>query len=109
MKLNITNIKTFHNAAKFNQPHMLQSSYIHAALKSKSKKNRVITEKESGYVRQYLVKDDGSKTLISEMREGTMQQTRTHNESNDRSNADGLMKFLNSSSIVHPSNIKTIK
>lgn len=109
MKLNVTNINTFHNAAKFNQPHTLQTSYIHVALKSKSQKNRVITEKENGYVRQYLVKDDGSKILISEMREDTTQQTRTHNESNDRSNADALMQFLNSPSIVHPSSIKTIK
>ncbi|MGE7920987.1 hypothetical protein ACQKM9_18915 [Viridibacillus sp. NPDC093762] len=109
MKMNVTNIKTFHNAAKFNQPHILQSSYIYAALKSKSKKNRVITEKENGYVRQYLVKEDGTKILISEMREDTAKQAPIHNGSNTRSNTDDLMKLLNFSTNVHPSNIKTIK
>ncbi|KOO48219.1 hypothetical protein [Viridibacillus arvi] len=105
MKMNVTNIKTFHNAAKFNQPHILQSSYIYAALKSKSKKNQVITEKENGYVRQYLVKEDGTKILISEMREDTTKQAPIHNESN----TNDLMKMLNFSTNVHPSNIKKIK
>lgn len=103
--MNVTNTKTFHNAAKFNQPHILQSSYIYAALKSKSKKNQVITEKENGYVRQYLVKEDGTKILISEMREDTTKQAPVHNESNTHD----LMKLLNFSTNVHPSNIKTIK
>lgn len=103
--MNVTNIKTFHNAAKFNQPHILQSSYIYAALKSKSKKNQVITEKENGYVRQYLVKEDGTKILISEMREDTIKQAPIHNESN----TNDLMKMLNFSTNVHPSNIKKIK
>lgn len=103
--MNVANIKTFHNAAKFNQPHILQSSYIYAALKSKPKKNRVLIEKENGYVRQYLVKEDGTKILISEMREDTTKQTANHNESN----TDDLMKLLNFSRIVHPSNIKMIK
>jgi len=107
--MNVANIKTFHNAAKFNQPHILQSSYIYAALKSKPKKNRVLIEKENGYVRQYLVKEDGTKILISEMQEDTTKQTANHNESNTRSNTDDLMKLLNFSRIVHPSNIKTIK
>ncbi|MGE7838965.1 hypothetical protein [Viridibacillus arvi] len=105
MKMNVTNIKTFHNAAKFNQPHILQSSYIYAALKSKSKKNQVITEKENGYVRQYLVKEDGTKILISEMQEDTTKQAPIHNESN----TNELMKMLNFSTNVHPSNIKKIK
>jgi hypothetical protein len=103
--MNITNIKTFQNTAKFNRPYFLQSAYVNEIQKTKDEKSRIIIEKVNGYIRQYLVKEDGTKILISEMRDDVVQSSPTQNESN----ANNLMDLLNYSTGVRPPTIKAVK
>lgn len=68
MKVSVAKVDTFQSTAKFKQSPFTQENYLQVDRKFKSKSARIITERKNGYVRKYLVKEDGTKTLISELR-----------------------------------------
>lgn len=67
MKVSVSKIDTFQNTAKFKQPPFAQESYLQVEGKLKNKYPRIIVERKNGYIRKYLLKADGTKTLISEV------------------------------------------
>lgn len=69
--------------------------------KMKEKNGQLEVRKENGYIRQYIVRSDGSRKLISEMKETEVntaklnQKAEIAKSNKEQSNASQLMQLLN--------------
>lgn len=109
MKVSVSKIDTFQNTAKFKQPPFTQESYLQVEGKLKSKNPRIIVERKNGYIRKYLLKADGTKTLISEVRlNDTVLKPESSSliPSHRKNNAKEMLDLLNASSTLKSIRLK---
>ncbi|MBO2536741.1 hypothetical protein [Rummeliibacillus suwonensis] len=109
MKFSVTKVDTFQNAAAFKQSPFTQENYLQVEERLKNKSFRIITERKNGYVRKYLVKANGTKILIAEMRvneEIQSSEKPSQFSSTASSNAKEMLDHLNASSALKSIRLK---
>lgn len=109
MKVSVSKVDTFQNTAKFKQPPFTQESYLQVEGKLKSKNPRIIVERKNGYIRKYLVKADGTKTLISEiLLDSTVLEPESTSliPSSRKNNTKEMLDLLNASSTLKSIRLK---
>lgn len=103
MKFSVSKIDTFQNTAKFKQSPFTQESYLKVEGRFKYKYPRMIMERKNGFIRKYLLKANGTKTLIFELRiseEGLSQEGPSLIPSPPKNNTKEMLDFLNASSTI---------
>lgn len=110
MKVSVSKVDTFQSAAKFKQSPYTQESYLQVEGKFfKRKSPRFITERKNGYVRKYLLKEDGTKVLISELRitdENLNSEMSSQTSSLTKNNSKEMLEVLNASSTLKSIRLK---
>lgn len=109
MKVSVSKIDTFQNTAKFKQPPFAQESYLQVKGKLKNKYPWIIMERKNGYIRKYLLKADGTKTLISEVYLNDnvlMQEPTSLIPSPPKNNTKEMLDLLNASSTLKSIQLK---
>lgn len=104
MKFSVSKIDTFQNTAKFKQSPFTQENYLKVEGRFKYKYPRMIMERKNGFVRKYLLKANGTKTLISELR--ISEEESPLIPSSPKNNTREMLDLLNASSALKSIRLK---
>ncbi|WP_338753615.1 hypothetical protein [Bacillus sp. FJAT-52991] len=108
MKIGNTNPISYKTMRNENKSYTFEDLKLPEDKDEKGKKGKFETRRENGYIRQYVIKPDGSKILISEVKEPKVEVSSKKMELNDQqSNTKHLMDLLSMSVGANaPMNIK---
>ncbi|WP_203362026.1 hypothetical protein [Bacillus sp. REN10] len=91
MKIKNTNPISYKTMRNENKPYTFEDLQLAEDKDGKGKKGKFETRRENGYISQYIIKQDGSKILISEIKES---KTEISSEKAKRSAQQSNTKYL---------------
>ncbi|OZI12955.1 hypothetical protein CEW92_03900 [Bacillaceae bacterium SAS-127] len=95
MKIEGIHSMSYKNSRNGNKPYTFEDLKLPEDKDGKDKKGKFETRRENGYIRQYIIKQDGSKILISEVKESNIETSSEKAKLSDQqSNTKYLMDLL---------------
>ncbi|PAQ14350.1 hypothetical protein CD798_10790 [Bacillaceae bacterium SAOS 7] len=95
MKIGNIHSMSYKNSKNENKSYTLEDFKLPEDKDGKGKKGKFETRRENGYIRQYIIKQDGSKILISEVKESKIEISSEKVELGEQqSNTKYLMDLL---------------